>query len=227
MTIQIHSAKAAKSAARVMQRSLAEQDIKVPLGQALDMVSRMAGAKDWNSLAARFDPEAILKALADFEREHMVDSGAANGTLDYGAEAMVVVHNGFQLRYPLDDFVTYVRVCDPLGREIMHWSSDEWEEDPECTMGGILKVLARYEPVELPATKASGKGKKARGSARSPNVSDDQGPFLVLADGGEYDELERFARAREVADFLFDESAEASVEVLDRHGTVVYEKAKS
>jgi hypothetical protein len=41
--------------------------------------------------------------------------------------------------------VTYIRVCDPDGDEIMYWSSDEWLDDPEVCIGAILGAFTTRE----------------------------------------------------------------------------------
>lgn len=215
MTIQIHSPREAKAAARVLQRSHAEQGIEVSFGKALDMVARMAGVADWNALAARFDPDKLFASLHEDLREHMEESGAKAGTLHYGNELALVAHNGFQLRYPADDFCQYVRVCDPLGREIQYFSSEEWYEDPECTMGSILGTWAQGKQLECPSTRPSRNGRR--------KVKGVDGPFLVMADGEEHDEVEHLSRALKLAKHLFENSCD-SVEVLAADGTVVFER---
>lgn len=36
----------------------------------------------------------------------------------------------------------YIRIHDPDGNEILHWSSTEWEEDPELVIGAAFAAAA-------------------------------------------------------------------------------------
>jgi hypothetical protein len=141
--LQINNAKTAKKSARSLEKFLAKAGIELSHGKALDALAVMAGFRDWNSLAHARSQEALDAQMQDMERGHI----AANTGLDYGAECAMVTHTGFELRYSAEgDVPDYVRVCDPLGREIAYWTSDEWAEDPQLVMGAILGALMRGRP---------------------------------------------------------------------------------
>jgi hypothetical protein len=60
----------------------------------------------------------------------------------YGAECVIELASGGTIR--TDSFEanpggsSYVRVCEPGGRETGYWTWDEWKEDPQFVMGAIL-----------------------------------------------------------------------------------------
>jgi len=141
--LHINNAKTAKKSARALEKFLAKSGIELGHGKALDAIAVLSGFKDWNSMARATSPEALNEQLADFELSH-IEHNEGN---DYGAECAAVVHTGFELRYGAEgDLVDYVRVCDPLGREVAYWVSDEWQEDPQLVMGAILGALMRGQP---------------------------------------------------------------------------------
>jgi len=81
--------------------------------------------------------------LSDAELSHL----KATKGLKYGKECELRTHTGFALRYEdTDGPCSYVRVVDPLGREISYWSSEEWAEDPKLVMGAILGSVVRGKP---------------------------------------------------------------------------------
>ena len=143
--MQINNTQTAKKTARALEKFLAKSGMDLSHGKALDALSVLAGYKDWNSLAYALSSAGIDAQLDDFEQTHIEH----NDDVCYGAENAMVVHTGFELRYSAsEDVVDYVRVCDPLGREIAYWNSDEWEEDPQVVMGAIIGALVRGRPVE-------------------------------------------------------------------------------
>lgn len=150
--LHISTLNQAKKSARALERALAQKGLALSHGQALDVLSVMCGHQDWNSFSQSRTPQALAATLVDFERAHLEQCQA----LDYGDEAVLVAHTGFQLRCnpaesaPCD----YVRVCDPLGRELMFWSSTEWAEDPEAVMGAVIGALVRGTGISSPAAPA-------------------------------------------------------------------------
>lgn len=63
------------------------------------------------------------------------------------------------------------------------------------------------------------KSVKVSKAGRFPKVDDSDGPFTVQLDGGDYDTLERFTRAKDVAEtFAAQEDAEYIAEILDAAG---------
>ena len=143
--MHINNTQTAKKTARALEKFLDKCGMELSHGKALDALSVLAGYKDWNSLAYALSPEGIDAQLHDFEQNHIEGSQ----DVDYGAEYALVAHTGFELRYNAEgDLVDYVRVCDPAGRELCYWNSDEWMEDPQVVMGAILGALVRGRPVE-------------------------------------------------------------------------------
>ena len=139
-----------------------------PLGHSkvLDALVGAAGFKNWNVAAATLSKDGVNEILHSFEREHT----QVNEGLEYGPEVMLVAHTGFQLRYSSEaEGVDYVRVCDPLGREVAYWVSDEWQEDPTNVMGAMLGALVRGVPLKVKEQKKP----KVRPSAKkAPSISD-------------------------------------------------------
>jgi hypothetical protein len=144
--LHIHTLAQAKKTARALEKALQAAGAELPHGKALDLLAAMCGFRDWNGFAGTLTEEALTKQLEDFELSHMAHTGDET----YGPEVALVAHTGFQLRYSRDDEVCeYVRVCDPLGRELMYWHSSEWQEDAELVMGAILGALVRGMPIEV------------------------------------------------------------------------------
>lgn len=130
----------ARKGARALQRALSANGVEVPLAKAYETYAGMHGFASWNAMAASFSAEAIDAQLAEIELDHIEDSV----DLTYPAECELLTHTGFALRYDVEDeLLTYVRVVDPLGREVASWVFEEWQEDPQLVMGAILGALAR------------------------------------------------------------------------------------
>jgi hypothetical protein len=78
---------------------------------------------------------------------HLEDAGDPQ----YEEEIAILAHSGFYLKCPaFPQDCDYVRITDPLGREIAYWVSDEWRESPAEVMGAILGALVRGEAVAPP-----------------------------------------------------------------------------
>jgi len=136
----VHEPRSAKKLARALERFLSKKGIRLSHGQALDALAAMQGFADWNSLAASLKPEAVDALLRDFEKDHL------KRTLDatYGQEGELRTHTGFALRFPVHpEECSYVRVVDPIGREIAYWVEDEWRESPAEVMGALIGALTR------------------------------------------------------------------------------------
>jgi hypothetical protein len=69
---------------------------------------------------------------------------------EYGTEVVLTVENGMQLRADGSDpnGTTYVRVCDPKGREVAYWIEDEWRDEPAFVMGAIIGALCAIKQGE-------------------------------------------------------------------------------
>lgn len=131
---------AAEELARKLEKFLTSKGIVLPHDQALDALAAMQGYTDWNSLAAGFKREAIDALLQDFERVHV----EANRRHTSENEGELRAHTGFALRFPLDaEGCSFVRVVDPLGRELAYWTNEEWADDPTVVMGAIIGALVR------------------------------------------------------------------------------------
>lgn len=147
----------AKAKANVIHKYLLEKGIELPSSELLNAVARMAGLEDWNAMAAQFSEDAVDALLADQESDHAFDSleselrAEETGIVGFGPECAVQVASGFWLvtpGYPAD--VDYVRVCDPLGREVAYWSIDEITEDASIVVGAIVGALNRSRTDKKP-----------------------------------------------------------------------------
>lgn len=147
MLLNLFAVRQAKKLARTLEKELADRGVTLAHGQALDTLARLAGRRDWKEVVRSRRPEVLDQQLLSVELEHIRHS-ADN---DYGEEAALLVHTGFSLRYSAREEAPcdYVRVCDPAGREVAYWVSDEWRDDPEGVMGAILGALARGEPLTV------------------------------------------------------------------------------
>ncbi len=141
--LHIFDKDSAKKPARALEKVLQDLGVQTTHGQALDILARLAGFADWNAASAHQREVFHLDAM---EVEHALD---AQGT-KYGRECALRAHTGFELRYDAEEETpSYVRVCDPQGREVAYWVSDEWRDDPELVMGAILGALVRGQPLEV------------------------------------------------------------------------------
>lgn len=168
--LNINTQAQAKKSARALEKALARNGIKLQRGKALDVLASLCGRQDWNALSQALSPEGVDAMLGDFEREHAADAAGDA----YGEEHMLVAHTGFQLRYSAEtEMVDYVRVCDPLGREIVYWTSNEWAEDPQLVMGAMLGALVRSQPVEvLKGPSPAPAPMPVKGARRMPTIQD-------------------------------------------------------
>ncbi len=101
-----------------------------------------------------FAPAEVIvdRALSPSEMTHVI---AVEDT-DYENECVVRTASGFQLRSPAyPEPASYLRVCDPLGREIAYWNSDEIREDAEDVIGAVLGALRPGNPALGSTTPAS------------------------------------------------------------------------
>jgi hypothetical protein len=141
--LHIFDTDSAKKPARVLEKILQELGISTTHGQALNILGRMAGFKDWNAANAELES---VQQLDSMELEHARD----NADNRYGPECALRAHTGFELRYDAEEETpSYVRVCDPQGREVAYWVSEEWRGDPEMVMGAILGALVRGRPIDI------------------------------------------------------------------------------
>lgn len=146
--LHIFNARNAKATARALERFMARLGFELKHGQALDALAVMAGEGNWSALAnGPLSEAAMNRQLLDIELKHI----EGNRDNDYGSECALIAHTGFELRYSsnVEEDLTYVRVCDPLGREVAYWVDDEWKEDPRVVMGAILGALTRGNAVIL------------------------------------------------------------------------------
>lgn len=157
--------------ARRLEKSLSKQGIHLAHGQALDALARMKGYNDWNTWKRQIDEKGWTQHLSDTERAHARDSANAQ----YEGEAALVAHTGFELRYDTDaELLSYVRVCDPLGRELAYWNHEEWQEAPQLVMGAILGALVRGQPALIRSGRAQASSHKtpAPSAVSAPNITD-------------------------------------------------------
>ncbi len=138
--LHIYNLKTAKASARQLESFVAKLGLKLKHGEALDAVATFMGFQNWAAASSATNEAAIDQSLSPAERSHL----KANLGNTYGEEAAVVAQNGFELRYDTQgEVLTYVRVCDPVGRETAYWDAEEWAEDPQLVMGAILGALTR------------------------------------------------------------------------------------
>ena len=148
----IFTSRDARSLAKKLEGALTRKSVAASRGQVLDSLAVVAGFKDWNAWSASLGEDAVDEKLRDFEMSHIEGSVGD----EYGLECRMVTHTGFELRYAAyGEFCEYVRVCDPLGREVMYWHYDEWGEDPKLVMGAILGALTRGAALTAPKVRAS------------------------------------------------------------------------
>jgi hypothetical protein len=144
--LHIFNEKDAKQCARALEKYMAKLGFDLKLGQAMDALGVMSGFENWAGLKDSMDVKALNARLTPEMLRHIRE----NSDTVYDPEYAVVAHTGFELRYEANgehDTPSYVRVCDPLGREIGYWVSDEWRDDPELVMGAILGCLVQRAPV--------------------------------------------------------------------------------
>ncbi len=169
MLLNIHTPAQAKKTARALEKALARKGLTLAHGAALETLAAMAGFEDWNAFSASMSEDAVNALLNDFELSHYEHTGDE----DYGQEVALVAHTGFQLRYSAtDEECDYVRVCDPLGRELMYWHQDEWRDDPAVVMGAILGALVRGAPELVKKRKLRAKPTSKAVLARAPRIGD-------------------------------------------------------
>lgn len=70
----------------------------------------------------------------DIEIDHAIN----NLDTEYGAETVIPLENGRQMRCPAHpEECDYVRITQG-GYELAYWTSEEWGEDPKVVMGAIM-----------------------------------------------------------------------------------------
>lgn len=191
--MNIHTLEQAKKLARNLEKALSRKGVELAHGKTLDVLAMAAGHIDWNSFSTVLSQEGIDKQLNPYELE-----AARNSEGDcYGREAMVVAHNGFQLRYSDEtEMCEYVRVCDPLGREIAYWDNQEWAEDPQLVMGAMLGALVRGKPMPVELVSRKHKAVLVEAVPRIQDVDFDAA-FCLLVDGQRQDIVWRETEALE------------------------------
>jgi len=139
----------AKAKSDTLRKYLAERGVALPASDLLNAVARMSGYEDWNAMAAQYSEKSVDTLLQDFEQEHAFDSVEGelrceeSGTKAWGPEWQIQTASGFWLVMPAESAVSYVRVCDPLGREVVYWSVDEFTEDAGIVLGALAGALNR------------------------------------------------------------------------------------
>lgn len=139
--------------ARSLTRALRLKFPELQLADALEALAATQGYADWNAFSKKETPAAIDNLLRACERKHIWDAQEADQRAEetdeggYGPESVLRVHTGFQLRTPAyPEPCSYLRVCDPIGRETAYWNSAEWQEDPEDVLGAVVGALVRGNP---------------------------------------------------------------------------------
>lgn len=82
--------------------------------------------------------EQVDTFLTFGEKSHAKTTKSA----EYKSEANIRTASGFQLKVPAyPEEVSYLRVCDPVGREVAYWAIDEVQESPAEVLGAIVGAL--------------------------------------------------------------------------------------
>ena len=135
---------------------LLEKGIRLPSSELLNAVARMAGYTDWNAFCALASEDAVNQILTKDEQFAAYDSTECSlraeetGSHGFGAERFIQVASGFWLVTSAGDTTDYVRVCDPLGREVVYWTESEFAEDPTCVLGALARYLNRDRQDKMP-----------------------------------------------------------------------------
>lgn len=116
--LDIANKKEITKVARAVERALGAKGIVLSHGEVLNILAQAHGYKDYNAWKASLSPSRIDKLLTPAELAHV----ACSDGVEYGNEGVVRTSNGFELRFDAQDEegTSYVRVCDPLGREIAY-----------------------------------------------------------------------------------------------------------
>jgi len=139
-----------RAMAKSLHKSLKAKFPELTQAEILEALAHTKGYANWAALKDSLSPQAIAELLSDMERDHAHDAQEADVRADesgaggYGDETALQVHTGFFLKapaYPQD--CDYVRVCDPVGREVAYWVSDEWAQSPAEVMGAVIGALTR------------------------------------------------------------------------------------
>jgi hypothetical protein len=147
----IRNKKDASKLARKLEKRDARRGLITSHSDALGDIAELAETSGWNALAVQLKPERVDSLLQPHELRHIAHSGDNT----YGKENSILVHTGFEICYDAEEETpSYVRVRDPLGREVAYWTSDEWREDPELVMGALLGALARGAPLNVKVPKS-------------------------------------------------------------------------
>lgn len=150
--MQFQSTPEVKRLARSLTRALSTKFPEFQLSDAQEALAAARGYSSWNALVVADTPQAVDRLLSAGERNHMHDAQSADLTAEetgmqgYGNETVVRAHTGFQLRCPAyPEECSYLRVCDPLGREIAYWVFTEWQDAPQDVIGAVIGALVRGE----------------------------------------------------------------------------------
>lgn len=188
--LSIFTAISAKKSARTLEKFMKAKGYELKLGEALEALGAMSGNKNWAALSQTLTEKAVDDMLKPFELNHIGDAGDADiraeetGAGGYGPECTMQMHTGFLVKMPAyPEECSYIRVCDPLGREISYWISDEWKDAPEEVMGAIFGALNRGSTLEVTGMKS-----ETPAALKRPVIQDVDFNFVsnVLLDGTAY-----------------------------------------
>lgn len=147
----------AKAKANILTRFMAEQGVTLPSSQMLNAIARMANLEDWNALAVKFTPDSVDNQLLDIELEHArasvndAQEAKKEGVDPWPNEIRLQVSTGFYVAFAgYPEPISYIRVCDPLGREVAYWSEDEFTDDAPEVLGALFGALSRGKSDMMP-----------------------------------------------------------------------------
>lgn len=166
--------------AKGLTRALQGLNVEVTRSHLQESIAQALGFADFNAFAASRSVKGVNALLSSNEQRHLLD---AQENSSYGREAVLQVQTGFYLvcpAYPAE--CDYIRVCDPYGREIAYWASDEWQQAPQEVMGAIMGAVCRAKPAELPEAAAKAEAIVSIAEVDFDTVSNvviDGNPFVV------------------------------------------------
>lgn len=130
--------------AKSLLKNLRAKYPELTLGELLEALAHTKGYSSWAALNQALSPGSLDAMLSDAELSHAHDSAEADlraeesGGPGYGDEISMQAHTGFFLKAPAHPKdCGYVRVCDPVGREVAYWVSDEWAQEPPKLWGQL------------------------------------------------------------------------------------------
>lgn len=112
---------------------------------AQQLIAKENGYANWSAFKAD-QANRVDQLLKEVELSHARCSTTEAGTpISYGQEHAIAVGNGFSIKFQCDDggVLSHARITDPLGREVLYYVSDEFEEAPLEVVRALLSCASR------------------------------------------------------------------------------------